>query len=395
MPLHLPSRRHERANDGLTVDQSAVVALTACVRRACGLPSSTLVGQRASPVSAFVVGDPTSGSRAVLLRLGASKRDAVLWVSPRGGLLCSCFGGTQNALLLSVSSRSSDCKHVRLLRAALAAARVPLSKFQARMQLVVGAKNYAVCRQYGTSAVWVVLYQRVYSLVNFSAANVASCVAPCCRRFRGRCGHVKFSRPLHSKRLAELGAASAERRAAGMVVKAPSAVSTRRRFLSSEDEDEGIEKLPSDTSRDKGDSPEEMVAARNPRNLLPCRGEMADAEVWARTSDWEAIRSKPAAALKPGISDDRKLLMDLFQVSLRLGHIRDVSEVLVERHCGSCGTERGADVQVTPERAIIYTHHPSAPAIEVRRPLIMGREGPMCIYNCGRLATPCAPAHGF
>lgn len=314
---------------GPSPNEIALTALTACVRRACGVPSVTPVGQRASPVSASVFGDPASRSHAIVLRLGSAKLDSILWVSPRGGLLCSCFGGTQNALVVSVSSRSSDCKHVELLRRALAASGVPLRQFRGRMRLAPDAKNYATCKQYGAAVLWVSLYQKVYSLVTFSAASAATCLAPCCRRFGVRCGHVKLVRPLHLERLAEAGAAATAERDVGTAIKAAAVPSARRRFLSSEEEDAGIEKLPSDTSREKSDSPEETVAARNPRNLLPGMGEMAEAEVWARTADWKKLHAAPVPTPKEAMNENSKRLAELISFLERSGNIRDMTNVLV------------------------------------------------------------------
>lgn len=102
------SRRPLKISYAPTVADRMLIALTACVRRSCGLSSTTSVGQFSSAITATVVGDPLSRSRAIALRYGGTKRDAVLWVSSRGGLMCSCFNGTQNALFLSASSRSTD-----------------------------------------------------------------------------------------------------------------------------------------------------------------------------------------------------------------------------------------------------------------------------------------------
>lgn len=104
--------------------------------------------------------------------------------------MCSCFMGTQNALFLSASARSSDCQHTSMLRSSILDSGVSVAKFRERMQLADMASDFGACHQYGSSVVWTVLYQSVFSLVNFTACNVASCVAPRCRRFRSRCGHV-------------------------------------------------------------------------------------------------------------------------------------------------------------------------------------------------------------
>lgn len=199
-PFAPPPRRKARAEHVQTVEEAKRDALTACVRRCCGFPATETVGRASPSVSAAVVGDPASRSRAIALRYGHAQRDAVLWVSPRGGILCSCFGGTQNALLISASSRNTDCQHTTMLSQCLSLAGVSLAKFQQRMQLRLNAQDFGSCKLYGSSVVWTVLYKRVFSLVTFTKANVASCAAPGCRRLRGRCGNVKIARPLNTER---------------------------------------------------------------------------------------------------------------------------------------------------------------------------------------------------
>jgi len=129
--------------------------------------------------------------------------------------------------------------------------------------------------------------------------------------------------------LAEAGAAATAERDVGTAIKAAAVPSARRRFLSSEEEDAGIEKLPSDTSREKSDSPEETVAARNPRNLLPGMGEMAEAEVWARTADWKKLHAAPVPTPKEAMNENSKRLAELISFLERSGNIRDMTNVLV------------------------------------------------------------------
>jgi len=155
--------------------------LSACVRRACGLPSSTPIGRRASTVCAVMVGDPASRSRAIVLRVGSGKADAaVLWSSHRGGILCSYFVGTQNALFISASSRSSVCKHTTALRSCWSKNGISLHRFWQRMHLGSAPTSFVCRQQYGPMRFWVVLYRSVYSLVSFTAGNVATCIAPSC-----------------------------------------------------------------------------------------------------------------------------------------------------------------------------------------------------------------------
>lgn len=171
--------------------------------------------------------------------------------------MCSCFSGTQNALLLSVSGRSSDCKHCALFRKCVVAAGVPVSTFQRRMRLRDEFADFVAHRKYGTAVVWTVLYQTMYSVVMFTAGNVATCVAPGCRRFGGRSGHVKLARPLNMNLKAGEDAEDLDGGSVGpRLAKAGKAAADRAAFIISTEEDEGLEKLPLDTARDKGDSTE-------------------------------------------------------------------------------------------------------------------------------------------
>lgn len=360
------SRRKDRASHVPTVEEAMADALTACVRRCCGLPSTVAVGRGTPAVAANVVGDPKSRSRAVALRYGHAKRDAVLWVSPRGGLICSCFGGTQNALLISASTRNTDCQHTALLSRCLALAGVPLVKFRQRMQLQADAQDFASCKLYGPSLTWIVLYKRVFSLVTFSKMNVASCVAPGCRRFRGRCGHVKIARPLNSKMKLDVVGSGTDLRSSAAPSSGVKQSGQEPKFLVSEEEDMGIERLPSDTQRAKTNPALERVARRVMRNMLPCSGELHDADVWVRTADWTRMYTDNATRADDQSRADLKAMSQLMSLSNDLGHTRDMRVPLVEPYCGSCGCKREERHQVVKEHAVIYTHHPSAPTIAVR-----------------------------
>lgn len=377
VPLVAPAsaaRRPARPGRTHTPPQSMEVALTACVRRACGLPTSTPVGRTSSPFRATVVGDPGSRSRAIALRFGGVKRDAILWVSSRGGLMCSCFVGTQNALFLSASSRSSDCQHTSMLRSCISDSGVLVAKFRKRMQLADMAADFGACNQYGSSVVWTVLYQSVFSLVTFTAGNVASCVAPGCRRFRSRCGHVKVARPLQASYKMLAPDATAETRVGpGATTISGAVADSPAPFLVSADEDEGIEKLPGATERAKSDADEDKVAKRSLRNLLPCAGELADGAVWAPTADWNELCRARAAADGKQPSDNLNQMRQLLLASSLLGHVRDPSQLLVEDQCSSCGQRRDDQHEVIKEAATLYTHHPSAPTISVSDPLLCVR----------------------
>lgn len=174
--------------------------------------------------------------------------DAILWVSSRGELMCSCLLGTQNAMLLSASSPSSDGQHTAMLRRYSADAGVPMPIFQKRMHLLDDPADFASSSQYGGSVDWTVVYQSVYFLVTFTAGNVASCVASGCRRFRSRCGHIKLARQLQADHTTL--ASAAEGRGGASVAKTRDAPSDPAPFIVSAEEDEGIEKQPSEAARD-------------------------------------------------------------------------------------------------------------------------------------------------
>lgn len=184
--------------------------------------------------------------------------------------MCSCFLWTQNALFLSASSRSCDDQRTALLRSCISDAGVSLHNFRQRMQLANGPANFAVPHQYGATVVWTVLYLWVSSVVTFTWANVASCVAPGCRRFRSRCGHVKVARPLNAAHRAVAADAAAEGRTGAGTSKSNTAgAESPAPILVSLAEDEGIEKSPSGTERAQTGADERNVAKRGLQNLLP------------------------------------------------------------------------------------------------------------------------------
>lgn len=144
-------------------------------------------------------------------------------------------------------------------------------------------------------------------------------------------------------------------------------------FLVSADEDEGIEKLPAATERDKSDADENKVAKRSLRNLLPCAGELADGAVWALTADWNELCRTRAAADGEQPSDNFNQMRQLFLAFSLLGRVRDPTHLLVEDQCSSCGQRHDDQQEVIKEAATLYTHHPSAPTISVSDPLLCVR----------------------
>jgi len=349
-------------------------ALVSCIRRTSGLPSSRPMTKKTLVVTARVIGDKNSRSRAIVLRQGSGKRDScILWVSSRDGFLCSYFAGHENALFLSASTRSTTCPHTAALRKALASSGVSANTFCSRMRLRADAADFSMCEDYGGSSVlWSVLYHSVFSLVTFSSSNVATCVAPCCRRFRGRCGHVRVARD----RLGPNGFNDIKFGTAPVAVKARA--DARRpppvvydKMLNNEEEDEGLEKQASDMVRAPHDSAPIDVAARTSRNLLPCAGELAQGELWNRTADWRTAFKPQVAGNAKERADHAKKEALILSSSLSTGMIKDTTRPLVEPFCGSCGQKREARHKVELEPGLLTTHHPTAPAIVVCCPALL------------------------
>lgn len=248
----------------------------------------------------------------------------------------------------------------------LSDAGVSFPKFKAKMRLGNDAADFVSARRYGAATVWLVLYQKLYSLVTFTAANLATCISPDCRRFRGRCGHMRLARSLQAERRSIAAATGQDGPKLASAGKTPRSglPADAAPFISSAEEDEGLEKLPSGTLRSATDSDEIVAAKRVPCNLIPCAGERAQADVWARTADWcglPTMRARPTGTM----NDDVQLMYNLYDASVALGHIRDPAHALVELRCGSCGLKRQERHKVENEPAILYSHHPSAPTLSV------------------------------
>jgi len=333
-----PAPRRCAERPAVLIEDYVQEALVACIQRTCGRPTSHPLVARSSTVTARVVGLKNSRSRAVVLRTGVGKKEiAIMWVSCRDGLLCSCFAGTQNPLFLSASSWSTKCSHTTAVGKALAASGVDIQTFRGRMRLRDDAGDFAMPEVYGSAVVWAVLYRSVFSNVFFSFSYAPACIAPCCRRFRGRCGHVRVARDRQGPdgfldvstgtALAAVKARLHARKHAG---------AERAKVINNEEEDEGVEKEESDTIRGPNNADQAKVSRRVPRSLIPCSSEADQGAVWMGTAGWRALYVKQrAAALETGNHANLKRLNELSLMAMAGGHVRDVRDVLEESFCGS------------------------------------------------------------
>jgi len=87
--------------------------------------------------------------------------------------------------------------------------------------------------------------------------------------------------------------------------------------------------------------------------------------VWARTADWKGIFARRSAAGGAGRADALKAMKLLFESCAELGLVHENGTVQVEPYCGSCGSKRHDKHVVTKEPAVLYTHHPTAPPLQV------------------------------
>lgn len=308
-------------------------------------------------------------------------------MSSRGGLLCSCLSGTQNASFLSASGRSTECQHTKMLDKCLPLAGLSAGIVRSSLGLRSTAEDFGTPRWYGNALVVYVLYRGVFSIANF-VRNLPTCVAPGCRAFSRRCGHVRIARSIRDGMPDNVGDRCAQPEVLTTKSKATGTSAWRLLYLSHEEEDDGVEKQPLDTLRTDGDAPEARVCDRRLRNMLPCTGEIAMGEVWMRTADWRRMLANISSARDSRKADNLKLLLTCYQSMLRRGLVRDTRDVLVESHCGSCGLSRGARHAVSTEQGVLSTHHSTAPAMKVSAPNALLR---YCFcFSVYSLSTLCA-----
>lgn len=263
-----------------------------------------------------IVVDPAASSRAIVLRYG-SRRDesAILWVSPRGGLLCSCFSGTQNSSFQSVSGRSADCEHTATLDMCLPLAGLSAEMTHSCLALKPSAKNFGVARWHGSALVVYALYRGVFSIVDF-VRNLPTCVAPGYRVFSRRCRHVRIARRICAGTPANVFERCGQGDPTATKSKASASSPARAPLLSHEEEDDGVEKQPLDTVRADSDAPEGRVCHRRLRNMLPCTGEIAMGKALIRTADWRGIVTSMSAAHDLGKVDALSQLLACYQSML-------------------------------------------------------------------------------
>jgi len=92
--------------------------ISAALRRMLGMRTLTDAGA-GSGMAAQVIGTAAS-SRSLFCVVGPHAVDlALLWYSPDGATLCSCWGHSENVALLSLAGEDSTCWHADAFKAAV------------------------------------------------------------------------------------------------------------------------------------------------------------------------------------------------------------------------------------------------------------------------------------
>jgi len=246
----------------------------------------------------------------------------------------------------------------------LGAAGVSVDLFRRNFCLTSDATNFCVSPSLGPSGVVYVLYRKVYSIVTF-VGKYGTCVAPGCRRFSRRCGHVVMARRFRDSLPVNDRQQTADDE--GTDRAAPTSTPCGRPlYITDEEEDAGLEKLPSDTLRSGQDALEVEVSLRRKRNMLPCSSEISIGEAWNRTADWKALYVQRGRLRDETCSQDLKAIMACHVSMVKRGLVADTKQPLIESHCGTCGQARSPTIKAVFEQGILTTHHPTAPALRVR-----------------------------
>jgi len=100
---------------------------------------------------------------------------------------------------------------------------------------------------------------------------MAPCIAPSCRRYHTRCGHVNLARPFNAAQRADDAAdqRKAQTGAASQPARRPDPLVLQDGLP---EDDDGIENETCHTDRSVADAADSALAARVRRNLLPCTG---------------------------------------------------------------------------------------------------------------------------
>jgi len=157
-------------------------------------------------------------------------------------LLVSSKHWTPSSIVLRYGPRPDEAA---IIRPSFGTAGASVDLFRRKLCLTSDATNYCVSPALGPSAVVYALYRKVYSMMTFVGKN-GTCVAPGCRRFSRRVGYVVMAH-----RFRDSFPVSGHQETAdveGGDNARPTLTSYGGpQYVTNEEEDEGLEKLPSDT----------------------------------------------------------------------------------------------------------------------------------------------------
>lgn len=312
-----------------------------------------------------LVGAPQCRSRVIFCRVGPALVDVVsLWLSPRGKVLCSCRDHTQNVALASTTGRACNCWHAQAFEVGMRDLSSERFAIFDALQVKPGAEQHAFTFDLLGTRCAVAFDGKIFSPVVATERRFMRCIAFSCRSLERSCTHVRLTRALPVFA------------SAGTSADCSGSFSDEDRAMS--DGDETPQKKAStnygrygDATCDAADDFNailEVHATRTKRNLLPCLEEQKMAERWMRTADLLAMsgRIRVGGSRSSAAATESPLTPSALDTLHRCGLVFSPSQALCEKKCYECGCEREADTIIKRTPALVFTHHPTAPPLQVR-----------------------------
>jgi len=343
-------------NETVAQRQSALTRLIAAALHRLLGNRTGVEASTGSGMTAQVAGSSTSRARFLFCVVGPHAVDlAVLWFSPAGTVLCSCWGHTQNVALLSMTGCSSTCWHAAAFRGALDDLPADLTELRSHLQVKdEDAASYAVDISTPRGMASAAFDGVIYTPVVASTGRDIKCVAVGCRSAQRRCEHAVLVRDL--ERMAVKDKVDNEDDASDV-----------------SDDDGGRQGI-CDAAEDGDVNDDELVAVasqRQKRNLVSCSEEDRQSLMWSRTAEWAPTTMEPSALFsappsdRSGDAEPDPPPITLVQRMSELGLAFNPADVLFEKCCAVCGAAAPAGVELDKQAGVVYTDGNATAPLEV------------------------------
>jgi len=328
--------------------------ISAALRRMLGMRTLTDAGV-GSGMAAQVIGTAAS-SRSLFCVVGPHAVDlALLWYSPDGATLCSCWGHSENVALLSLAGEDSTCWHADAFKAAVEGLHEHKAEICEYLSVREGTKAHAIDVVTHRGAAAAAYDGVVYSPVAATLRRDIKCISVGCRSNQRHCHHATLVRGL-------------DRLARG---------TDSRHGSSGMDSDDDVDPPDRADGENEHDAPDEdlLVAVareRQKRNLVSCMEEDRQCKQWARTAEWAPESVSVPARPPPSLSADVEAPTpqpkppSMLQTFIELGVTFDPAVVLCEKHCSKCGAPKNDDKDLIEEPAVLYCDGNSEKPLHVR-----------------------------